>query len=66
MVLSEIISTGMNNPECAFFTGAFVGGLIYAKLLVLFLVFVALFRAIEKLAITPLIEWLHKKIWRKK
>jgi len=31
MALSEIIQNGLNNPDCAYFTGMFMGELFFLK-----------------------------------
>jgi len=61
--LSEIITTGLNNPDCSFFTGAVVGQMLVFRWVITFFVLHFIFKIIEKLALDPLITWLKKKIF---
>ena len=62
MVLSEIITTGMNNPECSFFVGTFMGQIVSFKY-VLFVAFVYLgTKIVDKLCLEPLISKIKNKI----
>ena len=59
--LAETISLGVNNPECAFFVGTYMGQYITAKLFMFaILVYVAL-KFIERLALDPLIKYIKNK-----
>lgn len=62
MALNEILSTGLNNPECAFYTGAFVGQWLAVKYLVLIWLIYIVFKFIDKLVIDVLAEKLKIKI----
>jgi len=64
--LADTISTGLNNPECAFYVGAFAGmGMIIKWLFALWILFL-ITKAFEKLAWEPLLNWIKTKIYRKK
>ena len=62
MALSEIISTGLNNPECAFYTGAFVGQWLAVKYLMIIWAIYVIFKFLDKLVIDLLAEKLKIKI----
>ncbi len=62
MTLSEIIIAGMNNPDCSFFTGAFVGQWLAVKYLIIIWLIYVVFKFIDKLAIEPLTEYVQKRI----
>jgi len=64
MTLTEIIQKGMNNPECAFYVGSFFGNLMAFKWLVTILAIGFIYKAIDKLAWSPLIEWIKKKLYK--
>ena len=50
----------MNNPECAFFTGAFVGQSLAIKWVLMMAGLYYVFKAVDKLAFEPFIEWIKK------
>lgn len=62
--IATIITNGLNNPECAFFSGAFLGSIWTFKILISMIVIGTLWKALDKLAIGPLIEWVKKKIYK--
>ena len=64
MTLAEIITTGMNNPECSFYVGAFMGQLGTIRLGWLLLCTYLLYKAIDKLAWEPFIIWIKKKVYK--
>ena len=63
--LSETILTGINNPECSFLVGTIYGGGLLLKYLIFLFVLVLISKAFDKLAFTPLIDWIKKKIYKK-
>jgi len=54
--LSSILSTGMNNPECSFYVGAFTGMGLAWKYIVALAVAYYIIKAVDKLAVEPLIK----------
>lgn len=62
MTLADVISAGMQNPDCAFFTGAFMGQWLAVKYLVIIWLIYVVFKFIDKLAVEPLMSWIEKKI----
>jgi len=68
MTLAEIIHTGLENPDCSFFTGAFFGQWLAVKYLALIWLIYVVFKGIDKLAVEPGLEKLKKKIaqWTKR
>ena len=67
MTLTETITAGMNNPECAFFVGEFTGRMgAVSTIMYVFLMF-AVFKFLDKLAFDPFMNWIKKKLpWGKK
>jgi len=63
--LTTIIQAGLNDPNCAFYTGALVGGALYLK--VGFYIFVGymIIKAVDKLAWEPFLSWMKVKLWKK-
>ena len=60
-MLNNTIITGLNNPDCSFYVGAFLGTIMFAKLLLFsFFVYVIL-KIIDKIAIDPFLNWFR---WR--
>ena len=64
--LTTIITSGLNNPECAFYTGAIFGQWMVFKLVLCYFIVLFIMKAIDKLAWTPLIDWLKDKIYKNK
>lgn len=63
---SDIIVNGLNNPDCSFYTGAWLGGYVVIKFLGLLLLFTIVFKAIDHLIYNPFLLWLKNKIYRVK
>ena len=63
--LSEILYAGLNNPECAFFTGQMFGLLTAIRYLFALMAIYFLFKIIDKLAFEPFIIWFKKKVRKK-
>jgi hypothetical protein len=64
--LTTIISTGLNNPDCSFFTGYFLGQGNTLRILFIIVVGGLLFKFLDKIAYDPLIEYVKKKFYKKK
>lgn len=64
-MLADIITTGLNNPDCAFFVGQTFGISQAFGMVVFIAVFGTVYKLIDKLALEPLIEWIRKKIRKK-
>lgn len=64
--ITDIIKTGMNNPECSFYVGTFFGTIWVFKVIVILFFLFAIFKVIERLAFDPFVEWLKNKIYKKK
>ncbi len=59
----EIMISQLNNPECSFLSGVVVGNLFLLRFLLALFVFFILYKALDKLAVTPFIGWLKNKIY---
>jgi hypothetical protein len=68
--LTTMLIDGANNPSCSFYVGAFTGQFvtiaIVLRILLLFMVAYFGFRVIDKLAFTPLLNYLVNKLFKKK
>lgn len=64
MALAETLMTAINNPECSILTGMWIGAAITLKFTVALAVLQLVFKAMEKLALEPLIAWAKKKIYK--
>lgn len=64
--LAEIITTGMNNPECSFYVGTFFSQIITLKLIIVIFIVAIFFKMLDKLAVTPIIEWIKNKVKKNK
>ena len=60
MSLTEIITTGMNNPDCAFFVGSFYGQVMTMKGIITLMGLLLIFKILDKLVIEPCLEWIKK------
>lgn len=63
--IADIIQTGMNNPDCAFFVGQFFGQFLGIKIFFYLVIFGIFFRMADKMAFEPFAEWVKRKVWRK-
>lgn len=63
--LSSIISTGLNNPECAFFVGQMFGQYTSLKILLGMAGFIMVYKLVDNLALIPLMEKI-KSLWKKR
>ena len=64
--LSTVISSAINNPDCAFLTGMFFGGMTLFKIAFGFMVVIFLFNALNKLALNPFLDWIKEKLYGKR
>jgi len=62
MSFEEIINNGINNPECAFFVGMWVGKFIMLKIMFGMVVGYGVIKIINALALEPLLNWIKKKL----
>jgi hypothetical protein len=62
---TQAIYNNVNDPNCALSVGA-VGGMWFTfKYIVILAGIYIIMKAVDKLAIEPILEWIKKKIWRK-
>lgn len=66
MVFEEIINQGINNPECSFFVGTFIGQTLSLRIMLFLSMIYLLIKAIDKLAFTPLLNKIKSKLYGKK
>ena len=64
-MLNETIMTGLNNPDCAFYVGAFAGQMFVVRWLFFLLIVYVLLKAVDKLALEPLLKYLKIKFFGK-
>jgi len=65
-MLNETIAAGLNNPDCAFFVGNFMGNFLAMRWLFFLAVCYFMFKIIDKLAFEPIVEWMKSKIKKKR
>lgn len=65
MTLAEIITTGMNNPECAFFVGSFFGSAFIIKIALIVSAIGFLYKAADNFIVEPLFTYIKRK-WRER
>lgn len=63
---TDAIIAGMNNEACSFWVGAAVGNWLALRWFAVILVGLLLYKAIDKLALEPLIVWAKDKLKRRK
>ena len=61
MTLGEIITTGLNNPECAFFVGQTFGTFLVFKIAIGLAIINWIYKAMDVLAFEPFINWIKKR-----
>lgn len=66
MTLAEIITTGMNNPDCSFFVGATVGQMFSMKMMMILFGSIFVFKFLDGLVINPILNFLKNKLFNKK
>jgi hypothetical protein len=66
MNFADMFLQQLNNPECSMLTGAFIGQLYIVRWLFFLFIAMMIYQAVNKLAWLPLIEWIKKKIYKKK
>jgi hypothetical protein len=64
-MINETILTGLHNPDCAFYVGTFFGQIFVVKWLIFLLIAFAIVKAIDRLALEPILQWIKKKTWKK-
>lgn len=65
MALGDIIQAGMNNPDCSFFVGQMVGQSLTIKSLLLIALIGFLYKAIDKLAWSPVLDYIKKRLYKR-
>ena len=60
--LSTIISNGLNNPDCAFYTGQMFGQLTLFRVLIIFYGLNIIYKFVDTLAVQPMIDKLKSKL----
>jgi hypothetical protein len=63
MALSEIIRAGMDNPDCSFFLGAFMGQIMVIRWVLAIYFIHIVWKIVDRLALDPFLDWVKKK-WR--
>jgi len=66
MTLSDQLITQINNPDCSYLVGGFMGGWIIAKLIFGIIIAYILLSAVDKLAYQPFLDWCKSKLFKKK
>jgi len=66
ITLADTISAGIHNPDCAFFVGHMTGSYGAVSNLFCLLALFLVYKLIDKLAWTPLLDWIKLKIYKKK
>lgn len=61
--LTTVIQAGLHNPDCAFYTGAFIGQWMAIKWVIIILITLGVAKALDKLAWNPFLTWAKKKIY---
>lgn len=61
MSLSDTIITGMNNPDCAFYVGSFIGNYSTGKLILAGMFLMIVYKFVDKMALEPSIKWIKSK-----
>ena len=60
--LTTIIFNGINNPECSYFVGYFLGqSNVFGRVIMIFMLF-TLYKLVNTLAFDPLLKWIKTKI----
>ena len=60
--LTSIIATGINNPECSFFVGSFLGEFVAVRNIILLGLTFFLIKTIDKLLIEPVLNKIKEKL----
>lgn len=66
MSFAEILVEQLNNPQCSMLSGVVLGEFFIVRWLFYLFIAIMIFQLINKLAWLPFIEWLEKKIYKKK
>ena len=65
-MLNETIANGLNNPDCAFFVGNFLGNYTSFRWVLALIGAYFVFKAVDTLAFKPLLDFIKKSLKRKK
>ena len=66
MTLAETITAGVNNPECAFFVGHWMGEFMTTRLVFFLLLILFVAKLFEQMLFLPTIEWIKGKVFHEK
>jgi hypothetical protein len=58
--IGNIVLTGLNNPDCAFYTGAFFGQMSTTRIFILLWAGLIALKAIDKLDLKAILEYIYK------
>lgn len=59
--IADTILKGMNNPDCAFYVGKWLGGYESIRIVIVILILLLIYKAIDKLAFEPMLNWITNK-----
>jgi hypothetical protein len=59
--ITNIITTGLNNPECSFYVGTFIGQWSGLKFAIIFMCILLLYKVIDEIALKGFFVWLKEK-----
>ena len=66
MALAEIINAGLNNPECSFFVGTWMGQFTLMRVVIWGAGIYLVSKFLDRIALEPLTLWLKKhfkRVW---
>ena len=66
MGFGEVLVDQMNNPDCSMVTGIFLGEILIVRWLFYIFIMIMLYQAVNRLAWGPFLDWVKKKIYKKK
>ena len=66
ITFADTLIKGLNNPDCSFFVGTFIGQIITFKLIFFLIGVYLVFKVVEKLVLDPILAWLKKKVFDKR
>lgn len=64
MSFAETFVQQLNDPACSMLSGAFIGSLMMWKVIFGLVVLYTILKAVDKLALEPLLKWVKKKIYK--
>jgi hypothetical protein len=62
MTLAENLFTQLNDPNCSYLTGMYLGGITVYKIIFSMVIAYFIFKAVDKLAFEPLLNYCKLKI----